>query len=120
MGYEIFIEKKANQKIDLNSWNKFLDSNNEFEKRDSFKATNPNSGETLEIRSPNSAVWKKGKIEVPFSYHEEYGTISVTNPDQEVINKMLEIADFLDAEVIGFEGEKYRKTSNKWWKFWKR
>ena len=116
MGYQVYIEKKSNQKIELDSWIKFLESNKEFEKRDYFQGTNPNTGEILSHNSPNSAVWKIDNLEIPFSYYN--GTISVTNPNGKAINKMLEIADLLDAEVVGFEGEKYSKSNKKWWKFW--
>ena len=117
MGYQVSIEKKLNQKIKLKNWDKFLEATEEFEKRHYFQATNPNTGEIIRMNRPNSAVWKKGNLEIPFSYNEKSGKISVTNPDKEVIKKMLEVAYFFDAEVIGFEGEKYNKKK-KWWKFW--
>lgn len=118
MGYQVFIEKRSNQRIELNHWNKFLESHEEFEKRNYFEITNPISGEIIRSNSPNSAVWKKDNLEIPFSYFEAHGKISVTNPNKEIIDKMIEIAEFLDAEVIGFEGEKYKKKDKKWWKLW--
>ena len=109
MGYEVFIEKKSNQKIGLDKWNNFLETNKDFEKRNYFEGTNPRTGEVLKFIAPNSGMWKSDKWEVPFLYNENTGKISVTNPNKEILKKMLEIAVFFEAEVVGFEGEKYNK-----------
>ena len=74
----------------------------------------------------------KGDSQPWFDYRD--GCISTKNPDEEVIRKMINIADTLNAKVQGDEGELYDETyfSNQrqastqkeniikkpWWKFW--
>ena len=118
MGNEVFIKKKSKQKVTLQEWNKFLKENDKFEKREFFQTANPSTGEIQKISAPNSAVWRDTNKKVTFLFNKDKGEISVSNPDKGVINKMLEIASYFDAEVIGNKGEKYNKTARKWWKFW--
>ena len=118
MGNEVFIKKKSKQKVTLQEWNKFLKATDKFEKREFFQTANPSTGEIVKINAPNSAVWRDTNKKVTFLFNSDKGQISVSDPDKRVINKMLEIAEYFDAEVIGFEGEKYSRTAKKWWKFW--
>ena len=45
-----------------------------------------------------------------FDYRE--GNIVVKNPDDEIVNKMLDIAERLDAKVQGDDGEIYKRTTD--------
>lgn len=67
------------------------------------------NGEVLTISTPNAGLWKSKKGEVPFAFSEKNGWITVKNPDNWIIEKMISIAHKLDAVVVGEEGEKYNE-----------
>ena len=135
MGYELNIKREdESQKISKKEWFQYIKSDLQFEPIEEF------SGEFNESKTtastPDYGLWKSDKGEVPFSFFEEYGEITVKNPDNLIIEKMISIADELNAIVEGEEGERYdkdflkdpfsnpskRKFSDgdkKWWQFWK-
>lgn len=135
MGYELHIERKDNEnKITVDEWTDFIDQSPDFEKADSVSATNPQSGMTLTIDTPNCGLWKpKDDYKVPFTFQDKWGHITVKNPDEFVIKKMIEISGHFNGRVVGEEGEEYddnyfsdnsdqhdsNRTDKKWWEFWK-
>lgn len=63
---------------------------------------------------PLTAFWD-GKCEYPdpwFDYSAAYGSIDTKNPDDTIINKMLEMASKFDAKVQGDDGEIYRSSAD--------
>lgn len=131
MGYELNIQRESDQsKLTKEEWMAYITSDDEFEKIEKFSAE-IEQGKLLTIPTPNAGLWKMGKREVPFTFDEKYGWISVKNPDELIVKKMVSIAKALDAIVLGEEGEQYdednlegkqKKVRNrrKWWGFWKR
>ena len=136
MGYEINIQKEdENQKITKNEWTDFINSDPEFEPIEEFSADLGNN-EVLTVSTPNAGLWKSKNGQVPFTFSEKYGQITVKNPDTYIIEKMIQIANLIDAIVLGEEGEKYDEeylkdpfgnpfenlsdsNEKKWWQFWK-
>ena len=135
MGYELNIKREEENKISVNDWINYMESDSEFERIEQFSADLGND-EILTVPTPNGGLWKSDKGEVPFTFYEEYGEITVKNPDNWIIEKMISIAGNLNAIVVGEEGEKYdeeylndpfgnpfenESSSNekKWWQFWK-
>ena len=140
MGYDLSI-KKDNSKISKSEWLHYILTDPEFEKIDEFSAQIP-SGPLMTIQIPDSGLWNK---EVPFTFREEDGKITVKNPDLKIIEKMVSISIELGASVMGEEGEKYDKEyiekeknkaqidmelvenlkikpfdpNKRWWQFWK-
>lgn len=133
MGYELHIQREdKSKKIKLSEWKDYVLNDFEFESIEEFSA-NFGNGRVLTISTPNAGLWKSPKGDVPFTFSEKYGWITVKNPDDWVIAKMILIADALNAVVLGEEEEKYdmeylkkefgyTKKGNKktkWWKFWR-
>ena len=136
MGYELNIKREdENKKISKEEWSKYINSNKDFESIEEFSA-NTDNGTTLTISTPNAGLWKTKKGEVPFTFFEKNGEITVKNPDHWIIEKMISMAIELNAIVEGEEGEIYddnylkdplsnpsdNNSTNglkKWWQFWK-
>ncbi|WP_421753235.1 hypothetical protein [Croceimicrobium sp.] len=134
MGYELSIQRKENRhKISKEEWIAYVNSDPEFVQIEEYSAELDGGG-SFTIPTPNAGLWKTEKGEVPFTFSEKYGEISVKNPAEWIITKMIAISIKLDAIVLGEEGELYdekylkRTKSNfgneiserKWWQFWKR
>ena len=132
MGYELSIKREdENKKINKQEWSDYIKSDPEFDAIEKFSAET-NEGKTLTISTPDAGLWKSDKGDVPFTFYEEYGEITVKNPDHWIIEKMISIAKELNAIVEGEEGEKYDEnylkdpfndpslnSEKKWWQFWK-
>ena len=135
MGYELNIKREESQKISKKEWSQYIKTDSQFESIEEFSAE-LNEGETLTISTPNAGLWKSDKGEVPFTFYEEYGEITVKNPDNWIIEKMISVANELNAVVEGEEGERYDENylkdpfskpsdnnsssgEKKWWQFWK-
>ncbi|MDF1674365.1 MAG: hypothetical protein P1U44_01520 [Vicingaceae bacterium] len=106
MGYEIHIERE-NNKITLAEWNNFIEQSNEFKKVDKLEANNPITGEKIVLESPNTGIWEIKGLKIPFTFSEKWGWISVKNPEQFIIKKIVEMSKIFNGKVIGEEGEEY-------------
>lgn len=136
MGYELNIKREEeSRKISKDEWSQYIKTDSQFEPIEDF-SVELNEGEILTVSTPNAGLWKSDKGEIPFTFYEEYGEITVKNPDNWIIEKMISIANELNAVVEGEEGERYDENylkdpfSNpinnnssrrvkKWWQFWK-
>ena len=135
MGYELNIQREENGLITKEEWIVYMDSDPEFERIEEFSA-GFGTDDIITVPTPNGGLWKTNKGEVPFTFYEKLGWISVKNPEHWMIEKMISIANRLNAEVLGEEGEKYDEeylkapfgnpfendyssTEKKWWQFWK-
>ncbi len=137
MGYELSIQREdESNKIKVDEWRSYIDSDDDFSHTSKFSADLGN-GKILTIPTPNAGIWKTDKGAVPFTFYEEYGWVSVKNPDPWIIEKMIQIADNLNAIVKGEEDELYDAdylknvtrqfneirspeiSKKKWWKIWK-
>jgi len=146
MGYDIYITRKDNwfdddpeKEISLAEWCEYVSNDPEM-RLDNFAETELPDGKVFRIENEGICVWESYSLDgieqnhAWFSYFK--GNIFVKNPDQEIINKMVDIAHSLAAKVQGDEGEVYdtadylnsnlknvsSKTGDKvkpWWKFWK-
>lgn len=134
MGYDLVIKRNSEKsKISKEEWINYVLNDSSFEKIDSYSAIFEN-GDELTLSTPNAGLWHSTNGKIPFTYDEEYGEIIVKNPDKKIIKKMINIAQNMDAIVVGEEGEVYdanyiqnefagykggRNSDKKWWKFWK-
>ena len=140
MGYNISI-KKHDSKISKEKWLKYVDDDPELKQINEFSAQLPD-GRSITTQIPDSALWNN---EIPFTYYEDYGEITVKNPDLKIIEKMVSISKKLNAFVAGEEEEIYDEEyiqneknkpelnledfknikikefnpNKKWWQFWK-
>lgn len=140
MGYDIHITRQenwfdedANKKISLDEWKSFLVNDPEM-RLDNFAEAVTTSGDQIRIESDGLAVWTKysgNDLDGNFAWFDySNGNIVCKNPDDEIIKKMLDIAQRLNAKVQGAEGELYESTVGEeitekqlnqekpWWKFW--
>ncbi|MBT4729354.1 MAG: hypothetical protein HOM80_09305 [Bacteroidetes bacterium] len=107
MGYELSIQRENEEnKITKEDWQNYIKSDHEFSAIEEFVAKIDNE-HSICISTPGAGLWKSKEREVPFTFSEKYGWISVKNPENWIIQKMISIANKLDAVVLGEEGEKY-------------
>jgi len=135
MGYELSIQRtEESNKITVTEWASYIQFDPTFEAIEECSADLGN-GKILTMATPNAGLWKSEKGEVPFTFDEELGWITVKNPDHWIIEKMIEIANELNAIVLGEEEEIYDEAylrnpnkkprsihdtdEKKWWQFWK-
>ena len=106
---------------------------------DNFAEIEFPDGKLLRTDEPGISMWHKYSKENVNQNHAWFsysgGNIIVKNPDQEIINKMVDIAIVLNAKVQDDEGELYAKEDyldsslknvspkktqplKPWWKFW--
>ena len=106
MGYNLYITRRKyhfdedGPSITAAEWRALVDADPEL----NFKRDD----------EPLTAFWD-GDCEYPdpwFAYSDEYACIDTKNPDEPIVNKMLEIASKLDAKVQGDDGEIYRSSND--------
>jgi hypothetical protein len=140
MGYDIHITRKENwfdendsNEIKLTEWTDYIKSDKEMRLDNQASATTDN-GDQVTYENNGLAVWtsysKNGLGDNYAWFDFRAGNVTVKNPDEEIKNKMIDIADRLNAKVQGDDGETYDtkvlsrdnpvKTDKRpWWKFWK-
>jgi hypothetical protein len=115
MGYDVHITRAENwwdedaPPISEDEWKSVVASDSSFEITGFAEAQTP-KGEVIRIESPLLTVWygHSSQSLVYFSFRR--GHISCKNPDDEILQKMLQIAAKLDAKVQGDEGEIYNEN----------
>jgi len=107
---------------------------------DHFAEATTVSGDLVRLENEGLAIWTKysgdGLNGNRAWLDYDNGNITVKNSDDEIISKMLDIADKLNAKVQGEEGEVYERSADgqiiskhaannhtakeikPWWKFW--
>jgi hypothetical protein len=134
MGYELHItrqeswlDKNKTKEITIADWKKVVDEDASM-RLDNYAEATTTSGEALRIDQEGIAVWteySKSGINGNYAWFaHENGNIDVKNPDDEIIGKMIELAELLQAKVQGDEEEIYTRDSlahkdkkKPWWKF---
>ncbi|MDQ8735781.1 hypothetical protein [Paenibacillus sp. LHD-38] len=107
MSYDIHITRadhwteSTNKPIAMEELKNYFSGKSEFEYSKEFSITGPFS---MTI-SGEFFIWSNEDVKVPFRYSE--GMITISHADDEVIDKMKEVAAELNAIVQGEEGETY-------------
>lgn len=148
MGYDIHITRQQNwfdedetKHISLKEWTDFVAADPDM-RLDNYAEATTTNGDTIRVESEGLSVWTKysgnGLNDNYAWFDYNRGNIVCKNPDDEIIHKMLDIAEQLQAKVQGDEGEVYGHSAdgtisykhltdshNKqavnqkpWWKFW--
>jgi hypothetical protein len=139
MGYDIHITRKENwfdeddsNGIALLEWIDYIKADKEMSLNNSAEAETPAGGKVKHEHN-GLAVWtgySKSGIDGNYAWFDfRNGNVTVKNPDQEIKDKMIDIAAQLSAKVQGDEGEFYNskeKTFTRtivqdkrpWWKLW--
>jgi hypothetical protein len=133
MGYDLHITRKDNWADDDSSNNITIDQwlgyvKNDPEMRlDNFAEASTTDGQRVRIEEDGICVWTKySKDGIGGNrawFWLSHGNIDVKNPDPEIRNKMIDIANYLKAKVQGDDGEPYEikeiiNTRKPWWKLW--
>ncbi|MFJ3405312.1 hypothetical protein [Promicromonospora sp. NPDC090134] len=114
MGYDLHITRSSapdggGPRIGADEWRALVETDAELRLHDGITAALP-GGHVLTIPSPDLAAWSghPQHAEVPFRFHD--GRVTVRNPDEAVLAKMIDLAGALDARVQGDDGEFYPPT----------
>lgn len=116
MGYDVHITRKENwfhednREIPLIEWKEYIKYDREM-RLDNYAETETSGDSIIRVESEGLAVWTS------YSGHErdgnmawfDYraGNITVKNPDDEILTKMVAISEALNAKVQGDDGEVY-------------
>ena len=122
MGYELHITRKENWfdeegslQISIDEWYQLLSDDKEM-RLDGFAEATASNGETVRVESKGLSVWTKysgnGQDGNYAWFDYSNGSIVCNNPDDEIINKMLDVAQKLNAKVQGDEGEIYERSAD--------
>ena len=116
MGYDFHITREYERTesepapISLDEWKAYVASDAEFRMVNSAEVTTPR-GETIRYDNEGLALWTAysggGNVRNTVWFDYRNGRIVVKNPDEEIRDKMKEIARVLGARVVGDEGEEY-------------
>jgi hypothetical protein len=95
-------------------WIQYITCDPEF-RLDNYAAVELPGGKILRVEQEGIAVWLAYSQEGVDQNHAWFtyfkGNISVKNPDQEIINKMVDIAQALGGKVQDDEGTSYEKEN---------
>ena len=144
MGYELHITRRESwfeddgNDITLEEWVNYVNSDNELVLTNGYLTKVPGIIDTFQ-NVPGFCEWlnhsKKAREDKPWFDYQD-GVVSAKYPDEETVHKMVRIANKLNANVQGDDGEIYDETytdspiSTKnehsinasihkpWWKFW--
>lgn len=110
MGYDVHITRKQDRfedepQITAAEWVAYLRSDASM-RLDGYAEATTTDGETLRIEREGLAVWI-GYSSYTAWFDFRNGDVVVKNPDNEILRKMWQIAQALDAKVQGDEGEIY-------------
>lgn len=145
MGFELHITRKQNWfeeepelNIALTEWLQYVSGDPEF-RLDNYAEVELLDGKTLRAEQEGIAVWTAYSQDGADQNHAWFtyfrGSIFVKNPDQEIINKMVDIAQALSGKVQDDEGTLYERENyldrqlkdvrvtgspqkKPWWRFW--
>ena len=116
MGYDFHITRASDwtesesAPIRLDEWKAYATSDPEFRLDNYAQATTP-QGETIRLEQDGLAVWTAysghGRNGNMAWFYYWNGRVIVTNADDEIREKMKQIAKYFNARVIGDEGEEY-------------
>lgn len=116
MGYDVHITRASSWldseelPITLEEWLSYIKNDAEM-RRDDQATAFVDGKPVLTYENPGLTVWTAWSENEPdgnmawFDYRD--GRIIVKNPDEEILDKMKQIAVALDAKVIGDEDEEY-------------
>jgi len=116
MGYEIHITRKKDgfdedgASISLEEWKAYIASDSDM-RLDGYAEATLGNGDTLRVEDEGLAVWTAysghGVNGNMAWFYPGSGGIIAKNPDEEILQKMFEIAEALGARVVGDDDEEY-------------
>lgn len=107
MPVDFYIKReKGKPQISLEEWKDFVAKAEDFRLTDELPYTNPGDKGIMTIKAPNCGLWtSKALGEVPFRFSIEFGMIIVSRPNEIILKKAREIAEYFGTDVF-CDGEK--------------
>lgn len=149
MGYDLHITRQQGwfdedetKQITLQEWLDLVATDPDMRLDNYAEATTTDEKATIRVESEGLSVWTKysgNGVRGNYAwFYYSRGNIVCKNPDDEILDKMLEIAEQLQAKVQGDESEIYDRSADgtitckhltdshskqpgdkkPWWKFW--
>jgi hypothetical protein len=109
MAYDVHISRgykyaeSGHTKISLDEWRQAILEHDELESIEYVETTNPSTKEVIRIETPNSAMFKRGQIEIFLTWKNGIIITKYTNDSDKAYWK--EIANWFNAQLFGEEGE---------------
>jgi len=137
MGYDIHVTRRQNwsdkegEDISLPEWLDLVRTDPEL-RLDGYAETDLTSGDLIRLEDSSMAVWLKYSKHgvdgnMAWFYHSS-GNVMSKDPDEEIRQKMWQLAEQLSAKVQGDEGELYGPDGKEivvlappakpWWRVW--
>lgn len=123
MGYDVHITRKQHSwadeedtaAISLAEWLAYVATDPEMRLDNQAEAPVGDTGTTLRVESEGLSVWlpysKNGRAGNYAWFAHEGDRVTVKNPDEEILGKMLAVAHALGARVQGDDGEYYDEVA---------
>ena len=102
--YSLHIER--DNQISVSEWLAICESDSSLTVQHVAKAMNPETGETIEIQTPNGCVWTSPILRRKYYFTFSNGSITLGS-DKTQIGKAKKLANLLGARLVGDEGEEY-------------
>jgi len=102
--YSLHIER--DDQISVSEWLAICESDSSLTVQHVAKAINPETGETIEIQTPNGCVWTSPILRRKYYFTFSNGSI-ILDSNKAQIGKARKLAKLLGARLVGDEGEEY-------------
>ncbi len=103
-GYNLHIERE--NQISVEEWLAVCEQDKSLSIQNTAIAVNLQTGEEIEVLTPNSCVWSSPILKKKYSFTYSNGSITL-GTDKVQLKKAKKIAKILNAKVVGDEGEEY-------------
>lgn len=103
-GYNLYIERE--NQISVEEWLAVCEQDKSLSVQSTAIAVNPQTGEEIEVSTPNSCVWISQILKKKYSFTYSNGSVTL-GTDKAQLKKAKKIAKILNAKVVGDEGEEY-------------
>ncbi len=117
MSYDLHITRKQPDSevpgppIALEEWLAVVDADSSLAREQPPVVTAPD-GSVLSMDSPGAASWSGHPESAQVRFHHFGERVTARQPDLETRRKMFELAQALDARVLGDQGEEYGRDGN--------
>ncbi|BCO19284.1 hypothetical protein KUC3_21410 [Alteromonas sp. KC3] len=102
--YSLYIER--DNPISVREWLTICESDSSLTVQHAAKVMNPETGETIEIQTPNGCVWTSPILRRKYYFTFSNGSIT-SGSNKAQIRKAKKLAKLLGARLVGDEGEEY-------------
>ena len=91
--------RRSDREISLSEWEKYVATDRELEKAETWEGINPITKQKMIIKIPGHVVYKLNKDEILGGFFYNNGMIKSEHTEREVIKKAYQIAEGLNADL---------------------